>query len=395
VARLSSDRSVDPLIDSLGDPDPGVREAAAEGLARLGPAVTARLVEALSRGDLEAGALTALIGLPGTEPSVFRAYATQQASQASRYHTLWRRLHPDGDERLALVASSVRDRALRHTVSALRAVSPLGDRAAMDLALENLRSVDAQQRANALEILEAVGEPELIRPLLAVWEGHAEPGRDEPAVIAELLSDDDPWLRACAAFAAAATGDPGVAGTLEEMARSDHEPLVREAAAVTRREGDGDVETLSTLSTMERVLFLRKVRLFSDLAPPDLKQIAEIASEHVFADGEVIAEQGEAGDEMHIVVAGEIRVMLQRDGGPDQEVARRTPGDYVGEMAIISEEPRMASLVGSGEVRTLGIDRRRFERILRDRPETSLAVMRVLCERLKESHAHQPIGARI
>jgi len=64
-------------------------------------------------------------------------------------------------------------------------------------------------------------------------------------------------------------------------------------------------------------------------------------------------------------------------------------------MAIISEEPRMASLVSSGQVRTLGIDRKRFERILRDRPETSLAVMRVLCERLKESHAHEPVETRL
>jgi CRP-like cAMP-binding protein len=64
-------------------------------------------------------------------------------------------------------------------------------------------------------------------------------------------------------------------------------------------------------------------------------------------------------------------------------------------MAIISDEPRMASLVCSGEVRTLAIDRKRFERILRDRPETSLAVMRVLCERLRESHARDPVERQI
>jgi CRP-like cAMP-binding protein len=56
-------------------------------------------------------------------------------------------------------------------------------------------------------------------------------------------------------------------------------------------------------------------------------------------------------------------------------------------MAIISEEPRMASLVAGGDVRTLSIDRTRFQRILKERPEASLAVMRVLCERLRESHS--------
>ncbi len=59
----------------------------------------------------------------------------------------------------------------------------------------------------------------------------------------------------------------------------------------------------------------------------------------------------------------------------------------MGEMAIISEQPRMASLIAAGSVRTLSIDRKRFERIILERPQASLAVMRKLCERLRESSA--------
>jgi len=69
------------------------------------------------------------------------------------------------------------------------------------------------------------------------------------------------------------------------------------------------------------------------------------------------------------------------------EIARRQPGDIVGEMAIISQEPRIASLVAAGEVRVLCVERKQFEALLRERPETSLAVMRVLCARLKEKAA--------
>jgi CRP-like cAMP-binding protein len=101
----------------------------------------------------------------------------------------------------------------------------------------------------------------------------------------------------------------------------------------------------------------------------------------------VIAEQGEAGEEMHIVVAGEIRVLVRSDGEPPRELARRTEGEYVGEMAVISQEARMASLTCAGPVRTLSLDQRSFQRILRDRPDVSLAVMRVLSARLRESHA--------
>lgn len=97
---------------------------------------------------------------------------------------------------------------------------------------------------------------------------------------------------------------------------------------------------------------------------------------------------------MHIVVSGEIKVLIS-SGTQRHEVARRRVGEYVGEMAIISEEPRMASLVSSGDVRTLSIDRKRFQRILRDRPEASLAVMQALRERLKEAHSREGIEARI
>jgi len=145
------------------------------------------------------------------------------------------------------------------------------------------------------------------------------------------------------------------------------------------------MDTLATLSLMERILFLRRVPLFADLPPSDLKQVAAIANESFCPDGETIAVQGEPGNEMYIIVAGAVRVLTAAGDGPEMEVARREPGEYVGEMAIISQEPRMASLVAVGDVRMLCIDQKSFESLLRERPEISLAVMRVLCARLKEA----------
>ena len=71
--------------------------------------------------------------------------------------------------------------------------------------------------------------------------------------------------------------------------------------------------------------------------------------------------------------------------GSERELARRRQGDVVGEMALITQEPRMASLVASGEVRTLRLGRAEFEGVLRERPDTAIAVIRVLSLRLVES----------
>jgi len=380
--------STEPLMDALGDPDPTVRDAAVETAMRIGAVLVGPLVESLAAPAREEGALLALVRLAGMKPAAaLHGYAREQVTRAVHYHDLLRRLNPNGDDRLALVSYSLEHRALRHGVNAFRAMPR--DASGVQLAIENLTSHDPRQRANALETLEALGEPEIVRPLLAVWEASPERSADPSTVLLELLADEDPWLRACAAFAATGVPDQRVGHVLEGMARADPDAIVRQAAKSALK-GDRVVETLPKLPVMERVLFLRKVRLFGELTPVDLKHVAASSTEHLYPDREVIAEQGELGDEMHIVVSGEIRVLLGGTRGSKVEVAKRRPGDCVGEMAIVSEEPRMASLVAEGDVRTLSIDRQRFQRILKERPEASLAVMRVLCERLRESHARDP-----
>ena len=144
------------------------------------------------------------------------------------------------------------------------------------------------------------------------------------------------------------------------------------------------MDTLATLSLMDRILFFKRVNLLENLSPVDLKQVALIAEEEVYADGEVIAQQGELGDVLFVIVSGEVRVCSVRDG-QEFEIARRRAGDYVGEMSIIGREPRMASLVAIGDVRTLCIDQKSFEGLIRERPDVSLTIIRELSKRLKEA----------
>jgi hypothetical protein len=203
----------------------------------------------------------------------------------------------------------------------------------------------------------------------------------------DLLDDPYAWLRACAVLVAAPLNDPALHAKLNTMRRSDPDESVR-AVAENVLLGELTMETLATLSLMERILFLRRVPLFADLPPADLKQVAAITSEVLFADGQVIARQGDPGAEMYILVSGEVRVLMTAESQKEpREVARRHSGDYVGEMSIISQEPRIATLVAERTVRALCISQKQFEGILRERPETSLALLRSLCQRLKEASA--------
>ena len=144
------------------------------------------------------------------------------------------------------------------------------------------------------------------------------------------------------------------------------------------------MENIATLSLMERILFFKRVPLFANLSPGDLKQVAAIAQEESFSDGVMLTNEGDIGDVMFIIVSGEVRVTTTRNQN-EVELARRKAGEYVGEMALISKEPRSASLAAVGNVHALCIDQKSFESLLRDRPDVSLAVIQVLCERLKDA----------
>jgi hypothetical protein len=196
-----------------------------------------------------------------------------------------------------------------------------------------------------------------------------------------LLMGADSWLCTCAILAAAGDDDHRIRVAIEKLRISDDPLLVETATHVLN---GANMDTLATIPIMERILYLQKVPIFESLSPADLKQIAAIMGEHLFTDGEVIAHQGDPGEEMYIIVTGEVEVFFQGDEGPEKLVVRRTPGEYVGEMSIISHEPRMASLVAKGDVRTLCLELKPFETMLRERPEISLAVMRQLIARLRE-----------
>jgi hypothetical protein len=303
---------------------------------------------------------------------VVRRLAESSAERAIESRTLGESIDDTGDVRSMLLRDSLLADSERHALRSIRAAALLGGSGAISAAIESLRAPDPAQRANALEVIETMGDQELVRPLLALWESapvtHGDPDWRE-----RMLHHPDDWIRACAVWATEPQTD--IVGDT-----TDH---------TTTEQGGSVTETLATLPLMERVLFLRRVPLFSDLPPQDLVPIATIASEQSYADADTIAEQGEPGDLMHIIVSGYVMVILREPTGHQQVLAVRATGDVIGEMAVITGGVRMASLAAKGPVRLLSIGRRPFEAMLRERPETALALMRVLCQRLADRDAER------
>ncbi len=337
---------------AIRDPDPAVRIAAGRALGLADGHHMPLILEALGDPRCSDAAVEAIRCFePNGDGELVREFVGSSAARAARDRRLAAAV-PPGDDVAELLREALLERGRRVARSALWAAAALAPRRdEMQTAIENLNGV-SQVSATALETIEAAGEKALVRPLLAMWEPLAAPKRDD-AWLPLARHDDDLFIRRCA-----------------ELARA-------------RLEGGPVPDTVEAFSLVERVLYLRKVSLFAELPVADLERVAEIAQEHGYADGEVIAAEGELGDELHIVIDGSIRVVQDRDGS-EVHLARRSAGEVVGELSIITEEPRVASLVAEGAVRTVGLDRRDFESMLRERPDIALAVMRMLAGRLAQ-----------
>jgi HEAT repeat protein len=386
VASFDSEVAIEALLGALADDDPTVSQAASDAVVGIEADVAESLVPLLGDPTRAAAVLDALVRLPDVDPDVLRSFALEEQGRARRYHAHWRVASTVDEDRVVLLAAGLRHRALRHAAQAVRALAGPLDREAVELDLESAAGRDPAQRAYGLEQLEGSGDPRVIRPLLEVWEPLPARRPLEARDLASILEDDDPWIRACAAFAARSLPDPALEVMVRELAHADPEPEVRDAASWAVRE-NGAVETLSTVSLLDRVMALGRVPLFRELSPEDLKHVAEFLVENAYPDGSLIAGEGEAGGVMHVVVSGEIQVVRH---GDEVELARRGPGYIVGEMSILTGEPRMADLVAVGDVRTLSIDQSRFRRVLRERPNAALAVMRELCFRLVDAAGSRP-----
>jgi CRP-like cAMP-binding protein len=101
-----------------------------------------------------------------------------------------------------------------------------------------------------------------------------------------------------------------------------------------------------------------------------------------YAAGQTVIAAGTKGDTMYIVLAGEVEI---RAG--DAALAVSGPGSIFGEMALIDDEPRSATVIARTDCRLLEVDRRRFEFMVSETPYFALAVMRVMAVRLRKANA--------
>jgi CRP/FNR family cyclic AMP-dependent transcriptional regulator len=129
-------------------------------------------------------------------------------------------------------------------------------------------------------------------------------------------------------------------------------------------------------STDER---LARVPLFDGVSKKHLAQISNLMTPVNLDAGDVLARQGEIGREFVILLEDEVDVA--RDG---KVIAVRGPGDYIGEIALLDNQPRTATVTAKTDVAAEVLNRAEFATLLADAPELSSKIMVTLAHRLAE-----------
>ena len=141
------------------------------------------------------------------------------------------------------------------------------------------------------------------------------------------------------------------------------------------------------MSLNEEVEMLRKIQLFAKVEPAKLKLLAFTSERAVFEADEVHFHQGDQADAAYIIVAGEVAIDVESPGGGRTRVARLGRDEIVGEMGIIGDVPRSATVTAINRTTTLKITKDLFFRLVTDFPTMAVELMRVLASRVEHTNA--------
>ena len=136
----------------------------------------------------------------------------------------------------------------------------------------------------------------------------------------------------------------------------------------------------------QTVDLLRRVPLFSTLAPEDLAQVAEVALFRTFGAGETVFREGDASDTCYVIREGRARAMREHPDGRSITLAQFGPGDIFGELAMFDDERRSATVETIEETEALAILGPDMRRLLRDHPEISVKLLAALSAKLRETN---------
>ena len=132
----------------------------------------------------------------------------------------------------------------------------------------------------------------------------------------------------------------------------------------------------------EYLQLLRKMPVFAQLSKSQIEVLLGQMEEVIIPAGSALFEEGDHGDRLYYIIAGFLEVIKAAGSNQARTLASMGPGESLGEMAIIDELPRSATVVARSEVHALVLTREAFDQVVNDEPAIGVEILKGLARRM-------------
>jgi CRP/FNR family cyclic AMP-dependent transcriptional regulator len=123
--------------------------------------------------------------------------------------------------------------------------------------------------------------------------------------------------------------------------------------------------------------------IFPELSQDDLRFVADYGVSRTYAKNTILVSEGDPSDLFYIILSGKVKVYLSDEKGKEVLLNIQGPGEYFGELALIDEAPRSASIMTLESCQMAVVSRAGFERCLEEHPSFALGLIRILVRRIR------------
>jgi len=137
---------------------------------------------------------------------------------------------------------------------------------------------------------------------------------------------------------------------------------------------------------MDHAEIIARISLFSMFKKRDIKRIAKRAQLHSYKAGDVIIKEGERDGRVFILIEGKVEVVIGMGTAKERKVGTFGPDNYFGEMAVLDDYVRTASIVAVRDTQTLSLDHWNIRDEIAKYPSIAIELIQTLSRRLREAH---------
>ncbi len=276
----------------------------------------------------------------------------------------------------------------------------------MKTAWRGIFSPDTRQRANSIELLNDVLDRKTFNamlpllesptPALALAEGKKMvklpkldlAGKD---VFLRLVASED-WVDVLMGLSLI-HDDPTLyeAGeSLEGLKNSMNKVILKEVQMILNKTQESSTDPQRIRSTEislgEKILLLKEIEIFSGLSPAELAAIAAETKELDYPEERLVIKQNDLGETVFLIIEGQVQVIMKQADGKEVVLDHIEAGGAFGEMALIDDAPRSASIRTTQPCRFLILHKQEFKETAMEFPRIALQICSVLSRRIRDLH---------